>query len=80
MENNCVCCGRIIPEGRSVCPDCEAGTPYTTTTRHQQILKMDIEQFAEFLLGIETIGFMEKKLTSYSDRLKWLQQEVKIHE
>ena len=24
MENRCVCCGEIIPEGRMVCPQCEA--------------------------------------------------------
>ena len=23
MENRCVCCGVIIPEGRMVCPICE---------------------------------------------------------
>ena len=23
MENTCVCCGEIIPEGRQVCPSCE---------------------------------------------------------
>lgn len=23
MENRCVCCGNIIPEGRQVCPNCE---------------------------------------------------------
>lgn len=22
-ENRCVCCGRVIPEGRQVCPLCE---------------------------------------------------------
>ena len=22
-DNRCVCCGRIIPEGRQVCPICE---------------------------------------------------------
>ena len=22
-DNRCVCCGRIIPEGRQVCPVCE---------------------------------------------------------
>lgn len=25
MENTCICCGAIIPEGRMVCPICEAG-------------------------------------------------------
>lgn len=23
MDNTCVCCGEIIPEGRMVCPNCE---------------------------------------------------------
>ena len=25
MEDRCVCCGEIIPEGRQVCPNCEMG-------------------------------------------------------
>ena len=25
MEDRCVCCGEIIPEGRMVCPKCEKG-------------------------------------------------------
>ena len=25
MENRCIVCGEIIPEGREVCPNCEAG-------------------------------------------------------
>ena len=25
MENRCVICGAIIPEGRQVCPNCEKG-------------------------------------------------------
>lgn len=24
MEDRCVCCGAIVPEGRMVCPQCEA--------------------------------------------------------
>ena len=24
MNNRCVCCGEIIPEGRQVCPNCES--------------------------------------------------------
>lgn len=23
MNNTCICCGAIIPEGRQVCPNCE---------------------------------------------------------
>lgn len=25
MENHCVSCGKVIPEGRQICPDCEDG-------------------------------------------------------
>lgn len=24
MENRCVCCGAVVPEGRMLCPNCEA--------------------------------------------------------
>ena len=30
MENRCVCCGSVIPEGRQVCRECEANTMGTT--------------------------------------------------
>ena len=25
MEDRCICCGEIVPEGRQVCPGCETG-------------------------------------------------------
>jgi RNA polymerase subunit RPABC4/transcription elongation factor Spt4 len=25
MTDTCICCGEIVPEGRMVCPNCEAG-------------------------------------------------------
>lgn len=30
MENRCVCCGSIIPEGRQVCRECEVNAMGTT--------------------------------------------------
>lgn len=27
MKNKCISCGSIIPEGRLVCPNCEASNP-----------------------------------------------------
>nr|DAK55305.1 MAG TPA: PROTEIN/RNA Complex, archaeal, ribosomal, 50S, protein.0A [Caudoviricetes sp.]DAM50248.1 MAG TPA: PROTEIN/RNA Complex, archaeal, ribosomal, 50S, protein.0A [Caudoviricetes sp.]DAP34257.1 MAG TPA: PROTEIN/RNA Complex, archaeal, ribosomal, 50S, protein.0A [Caudoviricetes sp.]DAP74344.1 MAG TPA: PROTEIN/RNA Complex, archaeal, ribosomal, 50S, protein.0A [Caudoviricetes sp.] len=27
MNNTCICCGAIIPEGRQVCPICERQWP-----------------------------------------------------
>ena len=32
MENRCVCCGAIIPEGRMVCPICEMAADETAVT------------------------------------------------
>lgn len=26
MEDKCICCGAIVPEGRQVCPKCENAT------------------------------------------------------
>ena len=31
MEERCICCGDIIPEGRQVCPICEAKWGLTET-------------------------------------------------
>lgn len=31
MENRCICCGEIIPEGRQVCPKCENAKPKNWT-------------------------------------------------
>lgn len=33
MDNFCVCCGAIIPEGRMVCPICEMEADETETVR-----------------------------------------------
>ena len=33
MENYCICCGEIIPEGMQICPNCEK-EPCTLKERH----------------------------------------------
>ena len=32
MDNTCVCCGEIIPEGAQVCPKCLEGDKFGVTT------------------------------------------------
>ena len=46
MENTCICCGEIIPEGRMVCPICEMkakdlnfGNFSLTNTKERDIIK-----------------------------------------
>jgi predicted nucleic acid-binding Zn ribbon protein len=34
MEERCICCGEIIPEGRQVCPSCEAETKKKIKTQN----------------------------------------------
>ena len=36
MENRCVCCGAIVPEGRMVCPICEMEADEGTVTGRQR--------------------------------------------
>lgn len=33
MEDRCICCGEVIPEGRMVCPSCESGKIPAKNTR-----------------------------------------------
>ena len=63
MENRCVCCGAIIPEGRQVCPKCEAGN----------VPEQDEEQ--EKIAQKERIGrmkgyYVERKVNDCSEKEK----------
>ena len=37
MDNFCVCCGAVIPEGRMVCPICEMAADEGAVTGRQRI-------------------------------------------
>ena len=39
MENRCVCCGAVVPEGRMVCPICEmaADEKVAITLDHEKL-------------------------------------------
>lgn len=45
MENRCVCCGDLIPEGRMVCWSCE----------HKDFYKQSPDKFVEELYGIKLL-------------------------
>lgn len=62
-ENRCVCCGEIVPEGRMVCPTCEAraGAPkydhheffhHKRPTNADRIRAMSDEELAEWLFEV----------------------------
>lgn len=35
MEERCVCCAAVIPEGQQVCPECLASVPYETKPKER---------------------------------------------
>lgn len=39
MDNRCVCCVEIIPEGRWVCPNCEANIKNKTSEPTVKVVK-----------------------------------------
>lgn len=39
MEDRCICCGEIVPEGRQVCPECENGGKQMTPEEIVRALK-----------------------------------------
>lgn len=57
MENRCVCCGGIIPEGRQICSKCEQGTKnkqYSITKEIIEKLHLKKKDFRECLSNEET--------------------------
>ena len=51
MENRCVCCGEIIPEGRQVCPACEAGvTNFAKAVARKAESKVTLGQVKENIM------------------------------
>lgn len=68
-ENRCVCCGEIVPEGRQVCPTCEArasapkydpaeffSAERKRMTNAMRIRAMSDEEIAEWLAKITDCG------------------------
>ena len=51
--NSCICCGAEIPEGRQVCPNCEAKERFLKTSYDEEhIMRVQAEAEVERLLRI----------------------------
>ena len=44
MEDRCVCCGAVVPEGRMVCPQCEMETEQIMAERRKE--KLPVRQYS----------------------------------
>ena len=54
MEDRCLCCGTVIPEGRLVCPACEEGCPPEVIKEIEKARKIsqDIDNLIEALKAL----------------------------
>lgn len=48
MEDRCVCCGEVIPEGSMVCPKCLVNRK-NIQTNYERILAMSLTELAMFI-------------------------------
>ena len=51
MENKCVVCGAIIPEGRQVCPNCEMNDKETIKAIENFTMDDLVNEIEDILLG-----------------------------
>lgn len=80
-NNECVCCGRIIPEGTMICLQCGYNDDMQTfrpkiVTNGDRIRAMDDKQLSEYLETLERRAMFTDSVTSSSDWLKWLKKEA----
>ena len=59
----CVCCGEIIPEGRSVCPNCMVATGSGKNKKHKKRCTTDLKDLwckilSGWIIGMASIGHM----------------------
>ena len=78
--DRCVCCGKIIPEGRQVCFIC-GKEKQKKQTNYDRIRNMSVEEMAKFLMHIEVDVYNQriiegKILFTDKDFYEWLESEV----
>ena len=71
MENRCIVCGAIIPEGRQICPNCENGyTPKQERNEELNELRVYMPTFADVKKKID-------EMKQAADRLLQITKEFR---
>ena len=83
MDNTCICCGEIIPEGRQICPQCthNAIDHFKPMTNFERIKAMSVEKLADFICDIYASNEHREirvngKWMHPEDVEEWLEREV----
>ena len=82
MEDKCICCGAVIPEGIMVCPNCLVCRGYVQTN-YERIIAMSPKELAEFICEntrecCDCVGFSlcVRDAGHANGLIKWLNKEV----
>lgn len=78
MDNTCICCGRIIPEGRHICLHCERGNEMQTfcDIRKPSVIKTNGDRVRS--MSNAELSKLLGKMFNVSEAiiLRWLDQEA----
>ena len=70
MDNRCVVCGDIIPEGRMVCPSCENNKGEIEMSLIEKLNAIKVRKQADKDTIAEVINLLTA-LTEYNERMKF---------
>lgn len=75
-DNTCICCGRVIPEGRQICLTCgdydnQQSFKARIRTNGDSVRSMNNHELAELICELAGIGVVGEKAI-----LAWLNSEV----
>ncbi len=60
MDNRCVCCGDVIPEGIQICPKCRDTTEHTAKWKDRVRIERRTLDYPEFGLYEQQCGHCKK--------------------
>ena len=82
MEDRCVSCGEVIPEGTMVCPNCLVNREHIQTN-YESIIAMSLTQLAEFICDntkdcgdCKGFDYCENTKVHANGMIAWLKKEV----
>ena len=82
MEDKCVCCGAVIPEGTMACPNCLVSHEHIQTN-YERILAMGVKELAEFICDntreccdCRGYDYCEPTKVHANGLITWLKKEV----
>lgn len=81
-DNTCICCGRIIPEGRQICLHCGDYDDMQTfqrkvVTNGDKLRSMTDKELSRWIASMERRALFTNSMTRPEGWQKWLESEVK---